>query len=428
MSDSDRGSAKAKVLRRGQTDGLNPFTKLDDEVDVEPALHGSEGKQEHDPSCSMAYHTQPLTTWEAFNMSRGSVWCRRDLWVMMANLGGVSLLVTFITVIAVADPSTMRVSKFTSVSKFLNVITAWMLGVFLSSVIHRWYQCVNGFLELLDAIRNMQMQLAALGLPADKSHTVLRQAYASAWLLYQICLLDTRLMQKGNSKVAEVDKMWKCLESKQLSTLAVRDENHQTPLLEPNEVDALKVCRDPAAIMWTWIACRLGRFSQDGWLPAAQTPVYGRIMNIAQDAHSAIREVRAAVTIQSSLTYTHCMASLVHINNILCAVTLGIVTGICIGTTLIRQGLHFHTGKVSGKELVQDHQNIAVTAAYCILGPLIFQSMLLIAMDVAQPFASKTSEIPVEHLLHQLELDMCDGRFMMENLPFEKPYFKERPD
>ena len=38
---------------------------------------------------------------------------------------------------------------------------------------------------------------------------------------------------------------------------------------------------------------------------------------------------------QAPLTYLHMLATLVHINNLLSAVTLGVVSGLAIGTALV---------------------------------------------------------------------------------------------
>lgn len=207
------------------------------------------------------------------------------------------------------------------------------------------------------------------------------------------------------------------------------ETKEMVPLLAPNELNALKNARDPPALIWMWVACLIARCAQDAWLPAMQTPVYGRIMNICQTAHAAIRDVRTSVSIQTALVYTHFMATIVHIQNILNAVCLGLVGGIGIGTWMVRRGYHIYEPEAhtSRQELQQDFQNIAVTTMYCVLGPLLFHSLLLISCDVSQPFESEASAIPVDHLLLALEHDLIDCRHMLENCSFERPYFKEAP-
>merc|ERR1719310_530368 len=82
---------------------------------------------------------------------------------------------------------------------------------------------------------------------------------------------------------------------------------------------------------------------------------------------------------------------------------------------------------VSNLHVMQDWQNMAVTFLYCFFGPLIYQSLLLISMHLAQPFDSEEAKIPLDRLLLQLEIDMCNGRDLVEHLPFERPAFKVPP-
>merc|ERR1719169_57939 len=110
----------------------------------------------------------------------------------MIRLFFVALGTCALTVLVVPDPAVMKVAKFTEVSKFLNVVVGLLLGFFLSSSMNRWYTCVNGFLELLDAIRNLQMQFVALGVPEDSSILCLRYGFSSAWLLYGQLLMEAR--------------------------------------------------------------------------------------------------------------------------------------------------------------------------------------------------------------------------------------------
>merc|ERR1719498_179218 len=113
----------------------------------------------------MSYVTRSLTTWEAFLITDKTIWCSSELWTMMLRLSMVAAAVSIVTVLVVANPEQMKIYKFTAVSKFLNVVVGLLLGFFLTSSVTRWYSCVNGYLELLDAIRNLQMQLEALGVP-----------------------------------------------------------------------------------------------------------------------------------------------------------------------------------------------------------------------------------------------------------------------
>merc|ERR1719171_1615480 len=116
-------------------------------------------------------------------------------------------------------------------------------------------------------------------------------------------------------------------------------------LLTPQEVSVLRLTRDPPGMMWMWVAALVGRLAQDGWIPGMPTPTYGRIMNLCQNAHGGIRQVRAAISVQAPLTYTHMLATLVHINNLLNALTFGLVSGVAVGTALQAHDMHLYTNR-----------------------------------------------------------------------------------
>merc|ERR1719502_1852033 len=112
--------------------------------------------------------------------------------MMMLRLMGMAFVVCLVTIVIIPRPDRLKVAKFTDVSKFLNVVVGLLLGFFMSSSMNRWHTCVNGFLELLDAIRNLQMQFVALGVPEESSILCLRYGFASAWLLYGQLLMEAR--------------------------------------------------------------------------------------------------------------------------------------------------------------------------------------------------------------------------------------------
>jgi len=379
----------------------------------------------------MMYTTTNLTTWHAFRVSCNTIWLNKELWMMMLNLSLVAFGVCVVTITIVPNPAALKVAKFTSVSKFLNVIVGLLLGFFMSSSMNRWHACVNGFMELLDSIRNLQMQFTALGVPEKETVLCLRYGFASAWLLYGQLLVETK---RGPEAIIERELMWEKMAKK----VAHIDRSGKTPMLEANEIEALKITRDPPGMMWMWVAALIGRLAQDGWIPPMPTPTYGRVMNLCQSAHAGIRQVRGNISMQAPLTYCHMLATLVHINNLLNAFTLGVVSGLGIATTMIAHGWHWYGRDVvlgksaeravdaSTRESEQDLQTMLVTFLYCFFGPLLFQALLMISMQLAQPFESEDAKMPMHRLLHMLEIDMCNGRDLVDHMPFERPAFKQQ--
>merc|ERR1719313_2028567 len=152
---------------------------------------------------------------------------------MMFRLFLVSIAIMVVTIFAVPNPVVLKVGRFTEISKFLNVVVGLLLGFFLSSSMNRWYACVNGFLSLLDAIRNLQMQFTALGVPEPQTIMCLRYGLSSAWLLYGQLVVETK---RGDALQAAKEHLWQALGSKK----AKIDRTGQTMMLEQWEIEALK--------------------------------------------------------------------------------------------------------------------------------------------------------------------------------------------
>merc|ERR1719420_185859 len=93
-------------------------------------------------------------------------------------------------------------------------------------------------------------------------------------------------------------------------------------------------CPEPSALIWTWVASLVGRMAQDGDIPAMHTPTYGRILGLVQAAHGGIRSINASMVVQAPFIYTHMLSTLVHLNNILNALSFGMLLGVTIGTIM----------------------------------------------------------------------------------------------
>eukprot|EP00930_Biecheleria_cincta_P058940 TRINITY_DN4471_c0_g1_i1.p1 TRINITY_DN4471_c0_g1~~TRINITY_DN4471_c0_g1_i1.p1 ORF type:complete len:440 (+),score=90.15 TRINITY_DN4471_c0_g1_i1:108-1427(+) len=378
-------------------------------------------------SSNMLYKASILGTWEAFGNLSTTVWTERRLWQMMGRLALLSLCVALWPIFTVHDPSKMNVAGLLKVSQFLNVVVGLLLGFFLSNAIKRWYACVDGFLLLLDSVRNLQMQFVALGVPDDDAGQILRHAYASGVLLYEQLQFDHKKLSSDFDFEGETANVWAQLSNRPVS-LGYRDKK----LLDKTEIGLLRDTRDPPSVIWTWIAASIGRLAQDGFIPPMASPTYGRIMNLIQSAHGGIRDVRAAICVQMPWNYVHILSSLVHINNAINAVILGLVGGLVSSLLFQRYDLffHYHGSKPSVQEMEQELEQLFATYVCCITGPFVYQALLLIGISLSQPFDAEEAQIPMDRLLNQLEEDMCDGVSLIENmedvLGFEPPFFKKK--
>jgi len=283
----------------------------------------------------------------------------------------------------------------------------------MTASVNRWWSCADGFLMLFDAIRCLEMQLSALGVPPDKLCNCMRYAVISAWLLQLQLKIEAKAEAKDKKPCME--SMWKVFQSSD-------DMDETFARLSSDEVKMLRDIDDPASLLWTWVASFVSRLAQDGHIPPMQSPTYGRVMHHVVDAHSGIRKVRSSFSVQAPYIYVHLLASLVHVNNVVNAVSFGIGWGVALAE--VHNILYHAHGRHERNAASRDGQQMLVSFFYSCFGPLIYQAMLEVGIVIAEPFSSDDAQIPTIRLLKGLEKDLHDSKRMAENVPWEQPHFK----
>jgi len=359
---------------------------------------------------STQYDITQMSSWSAFGMVKGCAWDNSVLW---GWIGLALLLASAVAAVVVFVPDAVLVNpqKLAKLGTFLNVFVGLLLGFFLTSSMNRWYACVDAFLELLDAVRSMQMQMTALGVAQEKAFILSRYGVLSAWLLHLSLNMESNDEKKSANPDKEeqerVDKVWQKL------------EQFRPELVLPQEREKLKLHKESYALLWTWVASLIGRMSQDGEIPPMASPTYGRILNIVQEAYGSIRNVRALQLIKAPFIYIHTLAILVHVNNILNAVSFGLVLGITIsGTTM---------GGTERKDLVNMYISLFMQFCFSMLAPILYLALLDVSMCISQPFTYRDAKIPAIKYIRCLEEDLQKAVILGDNPPhWEKPSFKKK--
>jgi predicted membrane chloride channel (bestrophin family) len=377
----------------------------------------------------MSYNVEQLSSFQLLLDTSGTVWRRKRLWHISWQLFVLSFFVAILVLILVGDPAALQVSKFQKISTFLSVFVGLLLGFFMSSSMARWYSCATGFLELFDAIRLLQMQLFALGVPEEKIDDCIRYTMLSAWLLSLQLKVDV-YEQNDDASMKDIESVWQLLRIREGENEGEEDQTGGDCVIRsgmlPEDEAMLRTVDDPSSVLWLWVASIVGTLSCDGEVPPMQSPTYCNLINLTERGHAGIRQVRASVSVQPPFIYVQALAALVHINNIINAISFGMTWGTSLGTTLAA----FHAFGSNGArwgEVARDIQDVIVSFFLSCFGPFIYVALLEVAVAIAQPFSSKDGEIPTKRLLEKLEKDLLDGKRMATNLPerWTKPRFKK---
>eukprot|EP00930_Biecheleria_cincta_P042358 TRINITY_DN2913_c0_g1_i1.p1 TRINITY_DN2913_c0_g1~~TRINITY_DN2913_c0_g1_i1.p1 ORF type:complete len:416 (-),score=95.38 TRINITY_DN2913_c0_g1_i1:47-1294(-) len=398
-----------------------PLLSKESEADSEEVEEELSENALEEPDDSMSYDARKLLTFDVLTALSGTVWTKASLWKMMGFLICVSMLVACTVALVVKHPGRLDTSKFAKISGFLSVIVGLLLGFFLSSSVARWYSCTKGFLELFDAIRGLQMQLSALGVPKARIDLCMRYCIVSANCLnIDLCCQTMQVDQRAEFKSKKWEKM---LTKDKDSSQVYKKPNQSLAQIYQQEKEIMDTLDDPSQTLWVWVTSLITRMSADGEIPPMPTPTYGRTIALAEKAYNGIREVRASVCVQPPYVYVQMMAMLVNVNNLINAISFGMTLGVAL--IVIKQ----HGLKAGAKGL----QDLLISFVLSLVGPFLYQALLEVAVCIAQPFAgasdaeevSTAGRIPTDKLLFQLEKDIRDADFMSTNLPcWEQPRFK----
>mmetsp|Transcript_6438 Transcript_6438/g.14082 ORF Transcript_6438/g.14082 Transcript_6438/m.14082 type:complete len:448 (-) Transcript_6438:254-1597(-) len=373
---------------------------------------------EHEFRDSMNYQAQRLRSWRTMFILSNTVWSDALLWMVAIKLFFVSSIVSILAVFLVHDPAKLRVHRFADIVAFLRFFVGLMLGFFMSASVQRWWRCAGGFMELFDAVRNLQIQLLTMGVPTEKAIVALRFGVLSCWILTG--QLEAEAMPEPMQAEAH-DKLWAMLKEHQTK---VGPADTEFGAATPEELEALRDTQDAAECLWIWIGMFIGELAKEQYIPPQHSPTYGRVMNIAQRAHDAIRKVRTNISIQAPYVYVHMLASLVHINNLLNAVSFGLTSGGGIGTYLAFSHHHPWGAVASRDDVVVDMQSVMASFFFSCFGPIVYQALLVVAITIAQPFSTQHAVVPTVKLIRSLEKDLHDAFMMNQNIRWEQPKYK----
>jgi len=349
-----------------------------------------------------------LTTWTAFLLTKGAAFDKPGTWRCMACAITVSICMAVYTQIGIYGVSISKIDLFVHrLSTFLNVFVGFLLGFFLSSSMLRWYSCTNAFLQLLDSVRSMQMQMIALGVDRVRREMLSRYGILSAWLLHFSLSAQQGGAESQVSESAQLEKTWMWL------------EQARPNLVLPEEKRRLLRHQECYALLWTWVASLVGRMAQDGEIPPMASPTYGRILEIVEAAYGSIRDVRSLQKVRPPFVYVHTLAVLVHVNHILNAISFGLVVGM---TTQAAMGKADRNLRSDLPRLVS-----SLFMAFCMsmVAPFLYLALLDVCVCISQPFTYVEGKIPALKFIRNLEEDIINAAVMADNTKWEKPRFKK---
>merc|ERR1719198_40077 len=190
------------------------------------------------------------------------------------------------------------------------------------------------------------------------------------------------------------------------------EENH---FLTDTELEDLELLhRDNTSLLgirsttvWTWIGDSMGQVRS---VPQVTPPMYVRLLFLCQDCLTQVEELKTNLTVQMPFTYAHMLASLVHMSNILLAISCGLAFGSAVAEVMERHqqlgsGLTIANTRIIG-EMYEAAQVMSMQVLMVLVHPLLYQSFLVIAHALCYPYGDDICHMPTETFIHHLHHEL----------------------
>jgi len=324
----------------------------------------------------------------------------RKIWAVAACLVGTSTLVGAFVWLAVPNPHDLKMSPFFNIVHYFKVFIAFMLGMYMSSCLKRWWSCMQALTDFFLGIRRLSWFLQAADADPECVEAVQRLSIVSAYLL------ENEVTSIWVEAVQSRDELWETLVEHLLT------DGH----IHTDEVDTLELFVEHdnrALVVWSWIGIHISKLKVP---PPLKSTIYGLVA--AQT--DIVTQIKNFLLFQLPYMYSHMLACFVHINNILIAVACGV--GIAVAIADLVKGFHHWADKHDGhatpegvdpRAMVYSAvQNIFAQFLMLMTQPLIYQAFLEIASTLNDPFTHQVYGLPLHDCIDELRTQLKEQSAM----------------
>jgi len=317
------------------------------------------------------------------------------------KLSGVALFSGVFLLITVPRPEKLDTTKFHEAVNFIKVFIAFMLGLFLNACLARWYSILQALTDLFLAVKKVTWTLNSCGVDVPDRLRI-----------QKLMVLSCYLLEGEVSKQWEADKTMLKPHWESTCALCMKQNvmtNAQREMLE-REVQF----HNRSLAVWSWVGTLMRKLKGPGISP----PMVSRIFQDAAEAIDAMKKIKTFSTLQLPFMYTHMLACLVQVNNILLAIACGLSSAVSIAAIVHYSKLLYHEGGSAHlAEVYLASQSLVVTLCCLVIEPMLYQAFLIIASTLADPFTHDKYGLPVLEYIHDLTTQLHEMNMFAEHKP-----------
>jgi hypothetical protein len=323
------------------------------------------------------YDPETLTGWRAIFTLSGTIFSVRSMWSIIGMELFVMSFIALCLFRYVKDPHAYQTETMSIVVKTISVLIGFMLGLFLSSSLDRWWDTVKSVQQLFGVIKKLIMLASSLEIRDDQRATLARRGVLSVRMLETELTRPTDEMFK--KRFDELQEMGKIT-------------NEERALLEKVPLD------QRSFFTWILISNYLKQFHN------LMDPIsYDRIVTLVLDGLSAVSSLRTLLHFQFPFIYMHMLAFMVHMANFLTAIGTGVTLGLLFARTRADNFRHADSKLAT----MPDPSAIMNEVLFFLVQAFFYQAFLSIGAALSFPVATEDSKqayrLPIEPMVQALD-------------------------
>jgi hypothetical protein len=327
-----------------------------------------------DDVCVTDYDPESLTNWKALLHFEGSIFRQRAMWAIVFMQLATALGIGGAMYFFAKDPRQYSSDSMTQVIKTMTVSIAFLLGMFLSSCLGRWWDTVKSIESLFGSIKKLLMTAINLELPREFCESLARACVLSVIMMeFEMTIQKMPGKQEDNWKARFEE-----LEANGQMTSNARSVLEQVPPMERS------------FFSWSIVSSELCDVRDDlttGGVP--DTVAYDRLCELVGVGTSSVSALKTLMTFQIPFIYVHMLGFMVHAVNIMTAIGAGVSIGLVLSDSR-------RTGHIEFAMIINEIMFLLIQA-------FIYQSFLTIGAALSFPVTGEAYKIPLKRMIGTLE-------------------------
>lgn len=376
-------SKKPADLEEGVTEQTSLLGSLKSPRLAELATATASKLNSQDDTCIIKYDPIHLTSLSTLATFSGSAFMQSAVWKVVF----VVIVLTATTAVGVVkgiehfdeiNPESFSTETISSVIRSVNLAMSFLLGLFVNNAITRWWGIIKDLENLMGSAEKLILMLIHSGAtPQMREQTLRRVLLAIEMLRY--------------NKVVEFMPGEKELNWSKKFDAMVNGGN-----MTNEERDAMEFVLPEERPIAAWALCSKAIQPIDDENPRASVHVY----KVVQEGVNSTQALTTAASFMFPFLYTHLLAFMVHLVNILTSLCAGVTIGIVIARSRVPQS-------VSGKMAPQmDGSAIFKEVLFLFIQVFLYQSFLGIGAALSYPVVPRGHgamyRVPFEEMIGSL--------------------------